>query len=185
MFYTYLWLREDGTPYYVGKGKNRRAYVQTGHIVKVPPRERIVIHFVESEADAFETEIALIWYYGRKDLGTGILRNLTDGGDGMSGHRWTSRQRKIIPEANRGRKRTSLTRLKIREARKRQKSTKGMAGQKHSLSARALMSKSRIGKTTSLETRRKISSSQIGKPKPMKRSDLIGPRTKRRYFYSE
>src|SRR5271166_1977590 len=82
MFYTYLWLREDGTPYYVGKGKGRRAFVSQGHTVKRPKqRERIVVYPAESEADAFETEIALIWYYGRKDLGMGCLRNLTDGGD--------------------------------------------------------------------------------------------------------
>src|SRR5271157_575769 len=89
MYYTYMWLREDGTPYYVGKGGyakraferhkvgNRKAYA--------PPKERIVIYPAVSEADAFETEVALIWYYGRKDLGTGILRNQTNGGEGNSG----------------------------------------------------------------------------------------------------
>ena len=38
-----------------------------------------------SEGDAFEAERFLISYYGRVDLGTGSLRNLTDGGDGASG----------------------------------------------------------------------------------------------------
>jgi hypothetical protein len=80
-FYTYLWLREDGTPYYVGKGKGRRAYDKCSHNVCIPPKERIVIYPAESETDAFTAEIALIWYYGRKDLGTGCLRNLTNGGD--------------------------------------------------------------------------------------------------------
>jgi hypothetical protein len=82
MFYTYLWLREDGTPYYVGKGKGNRAYISFGHGVHCPPeKERIVIYPSFSEDEAFETEIILIWYYGRKDLGTGCLRNLTSGGE--------------------------------------------------------------------------------------------------------
>jgi hypothetical protein len=82
MYYTYLWLREDGTPYYVGKGKGRRAFMSQGHKVNRPKqRERIVIYPAASEADAFEAEIALIWYYGRIDIGTGILHNRTNGGD--------------------------------------------------------------------------------------------------------
>jgi predicted XRE-type DNA-binding protein len=37
-----------------------------------------------SEADALAAEMFLIAYYGRKDLGTGCLRNRTDGGEGIS-----------------------------------------------------------------------------------------------------
>ena len=81
-FYAYVWLRENGTPYYVGKGSHDRAYDTRNHRVHCPKvLERIVIYPAQSEDEAFETEIALIWYYGRKDLKLGCLRNLTDGGE--------------------------------------------------------------------------------------------------------
>lgn len=88
MFYTYMWLREDGTPYYIGKGFGRRAFRTHWSGTKrrsAPAEDRVVICPAESEAAAFEAEMAFIWLYGRKDLGTGILRNLTDGGDGPVG----------------------------------------------------------------------------------------------------
>src|SRR5580692_7723704 len=86
-FYTYLWLREDGTPYYVGKGRGRRAFRKG-----CPPIDRVLIQAFPSEEDALTAEIFLIAYYGRKDLGTGILRNLTDGGDGVTNPSEKARQ---------------------------------------------------------------------------------------------
>jgi hypothetical protein len=80
-FYTYLWLRDDGTPYYVGKGHGKRAYRKG-----CPPHDRILVQPHPSEQDAFAAEIFLILYFGRKDLGAGCLRNLTDGGEGASGN---------------------------------------------------------------------------------------------------
>ena len=80
-YYVYEYLREDGTPYYVGKGKGARW--RKTHNVYVPPKERV--KFVQEnmlEQDAFDLEIELIAKYGRKDLGTGILRNQTVGGEG-------------------------------------------------------------------------------------------------------
>jgi hypothetical protein len=84
-YYTYLYLREDGTPYYIGKGCGHRAYIS--HQGHRPPtdRSRILIQEFPSEADALFAEMFLIAYYGRKDLGTGILRNRTDGGESNSG----------------------------------------------------------------------------------------------------
>lgn len=82
MFYTYLWLREDGTPYYAGKGSGRRAFVSYGHGVHAPAdKTRIVVMLRASETEAFVSEIELIRNWGRLDLGTGCLRNRTDGGE--------------------------------------------------------------------------------------------------------
>jgi hypothetical protein len=100
MFYTYMWLRQDGTPYYVGKGQRERAY-ERHRIGSAPPIGRVVFYIAKDEAEAFETEVALIWYYGRKDLGTGCLRNLTNGGDGASGHRHSPSSIKKMKEAKR------------------------------------------------------------------------------------
>ena len=80
MFYTYVWLRENGTPYYVGKGHGRRAY-RKHRIGIAPPKGRILFYIAKDEADALGTEALLIWYYGRKDTGTGCLWNFTDGGE--------------------------------------------------------------------------------------------------------
>ena len=83
IYYVYAYLREDGSPYYIGKGKGNR--YKNRHTISIPPKDRI--QFIQqnlSESDAFTLETELIAFYGRKDMNTGILRNLTDGGEGSS-----------------------------------------------------------------------------------------------------
>lgn len=117
IFYTYIWLREDGTPYYVGKGHGKRA-IRRGS----PSLDRILLQEFPSEADAFAAEVFLIAYYGRKDNGTGILRNLTDGGEGTTGlprpdNAIRNKNCRGIPSWNKGLKMTEQHRQRNREAR--------------------------------------------------------------------
>jgi len=114
-FYTYAWLREDGTPYYIGKGSGGRAWRQSGRRskAKMPPRERVLILKKNlTEEEAFRHEIYMIAIYGRKDLGTGILHNFSDGGEGVS--KPSPETREKIGAANRGRVRSPETREKLR-----------------------------------------------------------------------
>ena len=86
-FYTYAYLRVNGTPYYIGKGVRSRAYAKNHGKVPVPPKERILIlkkNLLEEKA--FQHEIYMIAVFGRKDLGTGILLNRSDGGEGATGN---------------------------------------------------------------------------------------------------
>ena len=113
MFYTYLWLREDGTPYYAGKGKGRRAY-RKGCPSNI---ENILIQEWPDEGGALEGEKILIAIYGRKDQGTGILRNLTDGGDGVSGMKQSEHAKKRVSETQTGRKASEETKAILHKQR--------------------------------------------------------------------
>jgi hypothetical protein len=93
LFYTYLWLREDGTPYYAGKGSGYRAFIHHSHRFPPPPKDRILVQEFPSEEDALAAERFLITYYGREDQGTGRLLNMTDGGDGLSNPSLKTRQK--------------------------------------------------------------------------------------------
>ena len=122
-FYTYAYLREDRTPYYIGKGKGNRAYKKGKSEIGKPKNKSKIIFLKRNltEQEAFKHEIYMIAVFGRKDLGTGILRNKTDGGDGISGNitkPHSEETKRKIGEANKGRTHSNETKRKLSEIRK-------------------------------------------------------------------
>jgi hypothetical protein len=100
-FYTYAYLREDGTPYYIGKGKGRRAWENKHRKGAPTPKDKSKILILKknlTNEQAIKHEIYMIAVFGRKDIGTGILWNFTDGGDGVVGRVASEETRKRLSE---------------------------------------------------------------------------------------
>jgi hypothetical protein len=102
-FYVYVIYNPwSGRPVYVGKGQGRR---DRDHRTDIARTNTDVVDFMRkcreggreaeikkeyerlTEAEALQREIVLIAKYGRKDNGTGVLLNRTDGGSGTSGYK--------------------------------------------------------------------------------------------------
>ena len=147
-FYVYVYLdpRKKGDfkfgdyefkyePFYVGKGKERRhkRHLNESQLGDNSHKSNLInklltlgeypnIEIISSglsESEALQREMTLIGNIGRYDLGTGTLTNKTDGGEGISGYKWTEEQKnkirgKVPP--NKGVPMSNEQKLKIGEA---------------------------------------------------------------------
>lgn len=155
-FYVYAYLRmhesqygKKNTPYYIGKGCRDRATSKSRTIPK-PPDTSYIAYVQEglTEEEAFSLEKYCIALYGRIDNGTGILRNLSDGGDGPAGLIMSEERKRQISEWSQGRKHSPESIRKMSES---------QLGPKNHM----------WGKEVTEETRQKISQANSG----LKRSD--------------
>ena len=175
-YYIYSHIQEDtGEVFYIGKGKGNRAYSDKDrsnlwkNVAKKHGWKVVLLCNDLTELEAFEVEKFYIKEYGRRDLGTGTLVNMTDGGEGRSnpseetrkkisdkskGHAVSEEHRKKISEKLTGRVFSEETRKKMSDS---QKGNTKWEGRKHSDETIKKMSDAAKGKKHSDETRKKIS----------------------------
>jgi hypothetical protein len=167
IYYVYAYLRSkdsttaaEGTPYYIGYGKGQRAFNK--HRIPVPKDKTKIVFLHEnlSEDQAKELEIQEISRYGRKDLGTGILTNLTNGGEGVSGMIHSEETRNVMSEKKSGENNHFYGKTHSEETKKKMSiAKKGKPGPGN-----------HRGKKHSEESKRKISDKLKSKPEEIKQA---------------
>jgi hypothetical protein len=165
MAYVYRHIRLDkNEPFYIGIGNDsnyRRAKSKDNrnkdwHTVvdNCQFDIEILVDNIDYEF-AKKKEKEFVRLYGRLDLGTGILVNRTDGGQGNVN--WSEENRKKLGERQRGKKASEETRRRLSESHK---------GYKPTPQALENMRLAQKGKVISRETREKMASKLRGRKLP-------------------
>src|SRR5208337_4466529 len=162
-------------PFYVGKGQGKRwkqhlfeAFTWDKSIgpntlkinvirkIKKETGQNPQIFKIENltEKQALELEKKLVAHFGRRDLGTGILTNMTDGGDGgnpMKGRKQSAKTKKLISDSKIGKPLTpehkvalSLAALSEKRNTKLRKHYENMSEDEHN--HRSIAMKNRVAK---------------------------------------
>ena len=196
IFYTYAFLREDRTPYYIGKGSGNRAYEKTGRPCGVPAnKDRILILKKNlSEEEAFQHEKYLIFVLGRKDLGTGILHNKTNGGEGASGRIVSEEIRQKISKKQIGKRMSVISRQRMsvsqrgnqnacgtRTEEQRKNNSNAQRGKKLSDSHKSQISKTMTGKSKSKTHRDRIGLAKKGNQYALGKKHWVNAEGERRF----
>lgn len=157
----------EGAFYYIGKGRPGRPYESKGRKGAKTPKDKsniVILHSNLPESTALKYEILFIQLYGRIDLYPewGVLRNLTNGGEGTSGYIMKEEQKFKLSEAgkklvgennpNYGKKLSEKRKRQISEIAKerfKNKENNPMYGKTHTPEVRKILSdkaKSKVGR---------------------------------------
>ena len=173
----YRHLKPNGETFYVGVGNNIRPYTKSDRnnfwwkVVKKYGYEIQILKRNLTKEEAYELEVILISWYGRRDLGLGYLVNLTDGGDGSNnvvvseetreklriarlGHTLSEETKLKISNSHKGKIVSEETRLKMSESAKKKIFTEEHYNKLHT--SQKGENNGMFGKTHSEETREKI-----------------------------
>lgn len=198
IFYVYEHYTNDTDEiFYVGYGRNDRAYDfgrRSDYWKSVYSKHGATVKIIRNNLslnEAVELECELIKKYGRRDLNTGMLVNLTDGGEGLKNASLATKQKlsyiaSHISEETREKMRKSAknrppmkeeTKQKLREyftgknnpnygkkfsEEHRRKLSEAHKGNKLSDEAKRKLSEFNKGRTHTLETRKKLSEALKG-----------------------
>lgn len=166
---------DDNSVFYVGLGekyrpynKNKRNSYWKNIVSKCGYSIEILAENLSLE-DAADLEMLLIKEYGRKNIGTGILCNMTDGGEGIAD--FTPKVRKEISERRKGVRTIPVGMVRNAEwCRKISESKKGKVsafkGRKHTEKTKAIIKQKRALQVFSEESLKKKSLSMMGGNNP-------------------
>lgn len=180
MFYVYLHIERDtGLPFYVGKGKHYDSRVPRmerqdtrsifwKHVAEKHGWYSDIIAEFDTEQEAFECERSVIKFFGRRDKGTGILVNLTDGGEGNAGTFFTEERRRKMSAGRKGIPVSAEVRKKMSDAAKKRKGRKHSEETKQKLRERC--KEGTLRKWEDKEYRTKVVNSHVGIRYPNRKS---------------